>query len=60
MIAMRFGLSGNGSLRSVFGNTSASVSPGFHLRVISTYESGRESLVSVLPFTFTVKPVSAQ
>src|SRR5262245_44116850 len=55
----RFGLSGVGSTRSVFGKVSATASPFFHVRFNSIYEPGAENIFSGFPLTRIANPSPA-
>src|SRR5678816_3442625 len=52
-------LSGNPSTRNVFGSTSETLSPVFHVRFSSTYDPARGNVATLFPFTFTANPSAA-
>src|SRR6202011_2902054 len=58
--AKRLELSAKASLRRVLGMTSSTVSPGFHVRAISTYEFAGTAVFNTLPLTLTLNPSPAQ
>src|SRR5262245_11836929 len=59
MIATRPGLSGVASRWNALGSTSATASPAFHVRVISTYDPATGRFFTASPFTFTLNPSPA-
>src|SRR5262249_13382528 len=58
--AAMFLLSGNPSIRRVFGRVRETESPVFHVRFTSTYEPGFASVLNDLPLTLTSNPFPAQ